>query len=69
MLQKLRVSRTHSVEGHPYLRLLRKYLEEFLPRDEGEDTLAAPAAGATQHIMSRACYGARLSVDAQCEKL
>ena len=46
MLQKLRVSRTHSVEGHPYLRLLRKYLEEFLPRDEGEGASAAPAAGA-----------------------
>lgn len=34
------------MEGHPYLRLLRAYLEEFLPRDGGEGGSAAAQAGA-----------------------
>ena len=31
--------------GHPYLRLLRAYLEEFLPREGCEGMSAAPASG------------------------
>jgi hypothetical protein len=44
-MQKLRVTRTgNTVEGHPYLHLLRAYLEEFLPRENGASPI--PAAGA-----------------------
>jgi hypothetical protein len=33
-VQTLGLTRSqHPVEGHPYLRLLRLYLEEFLPRN------------------------------------
>ena len=40
-MQTLRLTRAqHAVEGHPYLRLLRLYLERYLPRDDS----AAPAA-------------------------
>lgn len=46
-MQKLRVTRTgNTVEGHPYLRLLRAYLEEFLPRDHAQGASPIPAAGA-----------------------
>ncbi|CAK0739108.1 hypothetical protein CVIRNUC_001137 [Coccomyxa viridis] len=44
--KKLRVSRAgNTVEGHPYLRLLRAYLEALLPRDGSEDPLPAHSSG------------------------
>ena len=50
LLQKLRVSRAgNTVEGHPYLRLLRAYLEALLPRDGSEDPLPAHSSGAPSY--------------------
>ncbi len=44
-LQTLRLTRSHhAVEGHPYLRLLRLYLDDFLPRDASPKA-ATPAQG------------------------
>lgn len=57
VVQKLRVSRTASVEGHPYLRLLRAYLEEFLPRDGLEGSSPGPAAGDAHACPAPTCAG------------
>jgi len=57
VVQKLRVSRTASVEGHPYLRLLRAYLEEFLPRDGFEGSSPGPAAGDARACPAPTCAG------------
>ncbi len=46
-MQKLRVTRTgNTVDGHPYLRLLRAYLEEFLPREHAQGASPTQGAGA-----------------------
>ena len=57
VVQKLRVSRTASVEGHPYLRLLRAYLEEFLPRDGFEGSSLGPPAGDAHACPAPTCAG------------
>ena len=49
-MQKLRVTRSgNTVGGHPYLRLLRAYLEEFLPREHAQGASPIPAAGAAHN--------------------
>ena len=55
------------MEGHPYLRLLRAYLDEFLPREGCEGAPAAPttggvrqAAGMPRQLTVRAAPGGQL---------